>query len=156
MTKSQLSEANEIIQSSLSFAGGIILIPFAALDLVALVIIQLRMLRKLTALYELPFEEQRARAIVSTLIASTTPLVAAQGLRWVPVLGVPLSWLGGAAMGAASTYALGKIFVQHLESGGTLFTLDPERVEAHYQQKFEQYMQFDGDELAADFSDVKP
>lgn len=43
--------------------------------------------------------------------------------------------LGGAGLGvigAASTYAIGKVFVQHFESGNTVLTLDPSKVRAYY------------------------
>ena len=40
------------------------------------------------------------------------------------------------AFGAASTYAVGQIFIQHFESGGTLLTFDPERVRAHYRKLY--------------------
>ncbi|MCP4106117.1 MAG: hypothetical protein GY749_11350 [Desulfobacteraceae bacterium] len=38
---------------------------------------------------------------------------------------------------SASTYALGKIFIQHFASGGTFLTFDPEKVKAYYAEMFE-------------------
>ena len=43
----------------------------------------------------------------------------------------------GAILGGASTYAIGKVFVQHFESGGTILTFDPQRVREYYEQQFE-------------------
>ena len=34
--------------------------------------------------------------------------------------------------GAASTWAVGQVFTQHFETGGTFLTFDPERMKAHY------------------------
>jgi hypothetical protein len=35
-------------------------------------------------------------------------------------------------IGGASTYALGKVFIQHFESGGTFLDFDPEKVKEHF------------------------
>ena len=40
-------------------------------------------------------------------------------------------------------YAMGQLFVQHFESGGTFLTFDPEKVRGHYAELFEE-----GKELA--------
>ena len=45
-----------------------------------------------------------------------------------PLVGV----LTVGALGAATTWALGLVFMQHFESGGTLLTFDPVKVQAHY------------------------
>ena len=53
----------------------------------------------------------------------------------------------------ASTYAVGRVFIQHFESGGTFLTLDPDKVKAHYRAEFER-----GEQLMRDdaFRDAKP
>jgi sugar phosphate isomerase/epimerase len=37
----------------------------------------------------------------------------------------------------ASTYALGKVFVQHFESGGTFLDFEPAKVKEYFQKEFE-------------------
>ena len=41
------------------------------------------------------------------------------------------------ALAGASTYAVGKVFVQHFESGGTFLNFDPEDVRDYYAEQFE-------------------
>ena len=38
----------------------------------------------------------------------------------------------------SSTYALGKVFTQHFESGGTLLDFDPDKMREYYQGQLEQ------------------
>jgi len=37
-------------------------------------------------------------------------------------------------MAAAATYAMGRVFVMHFESGGTFLDLDPAKAEAHFRE----------------------
>ena len=37
----------------------------------------------------------------------------------------------------ASTYAIGKVFIQHFESGGTFLDFEPAKVRAYFSQQFD-------------------
>jgi hypothetical protein len=37
---------------------------------------------------------------------------------------------------SASTYAVGRVFIQHFESGGTFLDFDPDKVRAHFEAEF--------------------
>ena len=41
------------------------------------------------------------------------------------------------AFNAAATYALGRVFIQHFECGGTILDLDPDKVREHFRREFE-------------------
>jgi hypothetical protein len=41
------------------------------------------------------------------------------------------------AFGAAATYAVGQVFIQHFESGGTFLDFDPDKVREHFRQEFD-------------------
>ncbi len=41
---------------------------------------------------------------------------------------------------AASTYAVGKIFVQHFESGGTVLSFNPDKVRDYYEAELKQQL----------------
>ena len=45
---------------------------------------------------------------------------------------------------SVSTWALGKVFIQHFESGGTFLDFDPEEVKEYFKAQFEE-----GREVAA-------
>ena len=53
-----------------------------------------------------------------------------------PVVGTFLSTFVEPAAAAASTYALGHVFLQHFESGGTLLNLDPDAMRQHYYEEY--------------------
>lgn len=123
-----------------SLAPGILPTPF--LDFGLLMGIQLRMIQQLSKLYGERFSTNSGKAIVSSLLSTVVPNRAGFGsagliIRTIPVVGNVLGLLFMPAFAWASTYALGKIFVQHLESGNTFLNFDPAEVREHYRKEFE-------------------
>jgi uncharacterized protein (DUF697 family) len=53
-----------------------------------------------------------------------------------------VGWVAAAASGAlfagAATFAVGRVFIQHFESGGTFLTFDPDKVRDYYASQFAQ------------------
>ena len=41
------------------------------------------------------------------------------------------------AAAGASTYAVGQVFIQHFESGGTFLDFDPDKVKAYFAEQVE-------------------
>jgi hypothetical protein len=41
------------------------------------------------------------------------------------------------AFASASTYAVGKVFIQHFATGGTFLDFDPDKVKAHFAAEVE-------------------
>jgi hypothetical protein len=41
------------------------------------------------------------------------------------------------AVAAASTWATGKVFIRHFESGGTFLDFDPAKARAYYAEEYE-------------------
>lgn len=139
-------------------ALGIGLVSFPILDVAALTLVQLKLLGRLAKLYDLPFSAQLSKAAIGALVAGGGSVVAARGsgrlvLRLIPA--VP-GWLVGiastSAFAGASTYAIGRVFIQHFDSGGTLLTFDPERVRKFYAEAYAQ----GAGELQASFAGVMP
>jgi uncharacterized protein (DUF697 family) len=119
------------------------LIPIPILDLAAIGSVQLKMLSDVSKVYGVPFEENRGKALISTLVGFILERSVAFGsvgslLKAIPGLGA----LAGAPTMALScgayTWALGKVFVQHFEAGGTFLTFDPDRVKEYFKQQFEE------------------
>jgi uncharacterized protein (DUF697 family) len=115
-----------------SLGGGIL--PLPLLDVAATLAIQLTMIGRLCKLYGVPFSRQAARAIVMTLIGSLGAAGIARGLFWsgvkiVPGLGSLVGVVAAPVSLAAITWALGKMFIGHFETGGTLldFNADASR-----------------------------
>ena len=118
------SQANVIVERHTAYAavGGIIPVPIANVASVTAVIV--RMVKLLSDLYGIPFERDRARAIVVGLMGGAMPTglgaVTTSTLFYV----VPGSGLIGLAVSSiaavACTRSIGRIFVEHFESGSSL------------------------------------
>jgi len=59
-------------------------------------------------------------------------------LKAVPIVGALAGAPAMAAFTAAYTWAVGNVFVQHFESGGTFLDFDPEKVRDHFRASFDQ------------------
>jgi uncharacterized protein (DUF697 family) len=128
--------ASEIIKNYVLWSAGIALIPLPLVDMVAITAIQLRMLKKLCDHYEIEFSEHRGKALIASLIGGLhTGLLAASFSKVVPVLGLVGAVAPMTAIAGAITYAVGKVFVQHFETGGTLLDFEPSKVKRFFAEK---------------------
>src|ERR1700676_5124052 len=77
----------------------------------------------------LQFSENRGKSLIAalagTMIPATSGMGAASALKAVPVLGMLASAFVMPALSAGATFAIGKAFIQHFESGGTLLDFNP-------------------------------
>jgi len=104
------------------------MVPLPVLDAIAVGGVQLQMLRRLARIYDVPFTENAGKSVVASLLgsvfpataAATTAMGAASALKAVPVAGAAVSIFIMPSLAAGATYLIGKVFIQHFESGGTL------------------------------------
>jgi len=128
-------KANKIIRLRTLLATGAGFIPFPFLDAAGILGIQLWMLRDLAKLYNIPFKKHLAKSLIGTLISN----VSSVGLiKLIPGLGTLLGGGMVAVSGGAATYALGKIFTQHFDQGGTLLSFDPVKSQEYFRQLYEE------------------
>lgn len=136
-------EAHKITVRRTLYAAGAGLIPMPIVDAAAILGIQVLMIRDIGRLYGVEFKEQRAKSLITALVGD----VAAVGLfKIVPGLGTFFGGASAAAAGAAATYALGEVFTQHFEAGGTLLDFDTAKSREFFQKEFEK-----GKEVVANF-----
>ena len=87
------------------------------------------MLRRLSQIYGVPFSENRGKALITSLAGALIPtssgIGAADALKVVPVVGTIISALVTPVLAAGAAYAIGKVFIQHFASGGTLLDFNP-------------------------------
>lgn len=116
--------------AALSFAGGFI--PLPLVDMLAVSSSQLAMLAEITAIYEngqVPNRE-RLKLVASSVLGSVVPQgltagVAGSGIKALPVVGTFAGMVLMPGLSSAVTYAIGKAFITHFESGGTVDSIDP-------------------------------
>ena len=72
--------------------------------------------------------ENMGKSVLASLIGSMIPATSGMGvtsaLKGVPIIGA-LSSLVMPTLSAGATYAIGKVFVEHFDSGGTLLDFNP-------------------------------
>jgi uncharacterized protein (DUF697 family) len=123
-----------------AIAVGFVPVPLA--DMAALTAIQLKMVHSLAAIYDVPFSKNITKSIIGSVlggsIAVTLALPVASFIKLIPIIGQSSGIISTAAIGAASTYAIGKIFAQHFESGGTFLDFDEEKARAHFKELYEE------------------
>jgi len=105
------------------------LVPIPVVDVLAVGGLQLQMLRRLSQIYGVDFSENRGKALIAALagcmIPATSGMGAASALKAVPVINILAAGFIMPVLSAGATYAIGKAFVQHFESGGTLLDFNP-------------------------------
>ena len=98
-------------------------------DVVAVGGLQLQMLRRISQIYDVPFSDNRGKALIASLagamIPATSGIGAASVLKAVPIFGTIVGGFVMPVLSAGATYAIGKAFIQHFASGGTLLDFNP-------------------------------
>jgi len=114
-----------------SGAAGLIPIPF--IDIAAVGGVQLQMLRRLSEIYGIEFSENMGKSVIASLAgsvipastAATTGIGVSSVLKTVPGIGTAIATCSMAAYSAGGTWIIGKVFIQHFASGGTLLDFNP-------------------------------
>jgi uncharacterized protein (DUF697 family) len=124
-----------------SMGAGLVPVPF--LDLAVISGVQLKMVSELAKIYEVPFSESRGKAIIGALVGALAPQslacsVVGSALKAIPAVGAIAGASALALFAGASAWALGKVFVQHFEAGGTFLDFDPDAVREYYRKQFEE------------------
>ncbi len=137
----KLSESSKIISSATTWAAAAGAVPVPVLDLLALAAVQTRMIMDLSAVYEQSFKKESAKALVSVMLGTLAPGVATGALlgsavKTAPVVGTLAGMASMAAFGAAATYAVGKVFVRHLDAGGAVADFSAEAIKAELKNEF--------------------
>jgi len=134
-------KASVIVRNYSLAALAVGLIPFPWIDLAALTAVQLKMLHSLANQYNTPFSKDIGKAAITALVGGVLPVEGAASLaslvKIVPGVGQVAGAVSLSILGAAATYAVGKVFMQHFESGGTFLTFDPEKVRKYFEEEFE-------------------
>ena len=120
----RLTQARAIVErhATYSAVGGILPLPIASVAGITTIII--RMVKMLSSLYGVPFERDRAPAIVAGLVGGATPTgfaaVTTSTLFYVVPSGLLLSTVVSAISAVACTRSIGRVFIEHFEGGATL------------------------------------
>lgn len=125
----RLAASENVIKSHVMIALSLGLIPIPVFDVAILTANQVKMVKTLGSIYgEQSFRDSRIRAMILSLISGTLPVLGvvglSSGLKLMPGIGSLLGSGSVAVSGGVLTYAVGRVFVKHFESGGTYLDLD--------------------------------
>ena len=130
MTDSPRDElASHLVDRLSLWSGAAGLIPVPLVDMSAVGGVQLHMLRRLSQIYGVPFSENRGKSILTSLVGAVIPAstatTTASIMKGLPVIGTAIGVLTMPVVSAGATWVIGKVFIQHFASGGTLLDFNP-------------------------------
>ena len=134
MTDAERDErASQLVDRLSLWSGAAGLIPVPIVDMVAVGGVQLHMLRRLSEIYGVPFSENRGKSVLASVAgavipastATTTAMGAGSFIKGLPGFGTAIGALTMPVVSAGATWIIGKVFMQHFASGGTLLDFNP-------------------------------
>ena len=137
-------KADIVITRHVAVAAGAGLIPLPIVDFAAVTGVQLGMLALICDIYKQPFSKEAAKSIIVSLAGGAAAgggarsMAMGSRLKFIPVIGTVVSWLVTPAIAAVTTYAIGKVFVHHLESGGSLLTFEAKKLKEYWGKALEE------------------
>jgi uncharacterized protein (DUF697 family) len=133
-TESRHEVASNLVDRFAIWSGVAGLIPVPVIDAYAVGGLQIQMLRRLSQIYGVAFSENMGKALIASwagsMIPTTSGIGTASVLKAVPIVGTVVAGFVIPVLSAGATYAIGKAFIQHFESGGTLLDFNPQ----HYRE----------------------
>src|SRR5436305_15275396 len=134
MTDAERDEAaSKLVDRFSLWSGAAGLIPVPLVDIAAVGGVQLQMLRRLSEIYGVPFSDNRGKSIIASLAgavlpastATTTAVSVGSALKTIPGIGTAIATCTMPVFSAGATWVIGKVFIQHFASGGTLLDFNP-------------------------------
>ena len=149
-------EAQALVHRNVLWAFGAGILPVPMFDLVAITGVQLKMLKELSELYGVEFREGMAKKAVTSLLVGVGGvgiggMLGASLFKLVPVFGYALGVASIPVVSGALTHAVGRAFIMHFESGGTMLDFDPKAMRTYFEQQFHE-----GKEAVAKMQARKP
>lgn len=134
--------ARAIVRRYMYLSMGAGLIPAPGVDLAGISAVQLKLVHSLAQTYGVDFREDAGKSAVASLLGALGPVTLARGtfgslVKAIPVIGTAIGLAAQPVLAGAFTHAVGKVFVQHFESGGTFLDLNPRAVRDYFAQQFQ-------------------
>ncbi len=150
----KLPGATSLLNKYIWWSMGAGLLPVPMLDMAVLTAAQIKMLHDLSKHYGIEFSDNMGKSIVASLVGTVAVDYASRStvnswLKTVPVIGI-IGQLSVPVYSGAMTYAIGKIFIQHFESGGTFLDFNPDKVKEYFGKLFRQ-----GKNIASNLAESK-
>ena len=129
--------AQDIVKSHVIYSLGAGFVPIPLLDIAAVSVVQLDMLKQLAKLYGQSFQESSGKSWISAITGSTLARMGASLVKTIPGIGSILGGVTMSALSGASTYAIGQVFIWHFSTGGDFMDFNFEKAKEIYEEEFE-------------------
>ncbi|HKO72650.1 MAG TPA: DUF697 domain-containing protein, partial [Bradyrhizobium sp.] len=121
--------ASKLVDRFALWSGVAGLIPVPVVDAATVAGLQLQMVRRISQIYDVNFSENIGKGLIAALagamVPATSSIGAASLLKAVPIVGTIASGFVMPVLASGATFAIGKAFIQHFETGGTLLDFNP-------------------------------
>jgi uncharacterized protein (DUF697 family) len=136
------AKVKKLIKRYAAVAGGLGFIPVPLIDAASISSAQYAMIRDISEIYGFETTKDHVRIIVGSMLGGSLPtvLAAAGGgslIKSIPFVGTIAGVLLVPTLAGAMTIALGRVFSQHFETGGTLLDMDADKLRMHFKAEFE-------------------
>jgi uncharacterized protein (DUF697 family) len=126
-------QASQVVDRFSLWSGAAGLVPIPIVDVAAVAGVQLQMLRRLSDIYGVPFADNRGKSVITALAgaiipastATTTAMAFGSLIKGIPGIGTTIGALTMPVYSAGVTFVIGRVFMKHFASGGTLLDFDP-------------------------------
>jgi len=129
--------ANDVVTRHVLFSMGAGLVPIPLADVAAITVVQLSMIRKLCDIYQVEYSESVGKYILTALAGGTVARLGASFIKGIPFVGAIIGGLSMSIMAGASTYAVGQVFISHLEAEGNLDNFNIDAWRKAYEEQLE-------------------
>ena len=128
-TSPRAAAAATIVKEHATLAIVASLVPVPFVEFAAVSAVHLRMMEDLTREYEKEFQPARAKAIVAATISGCASYyldsyITGTLAKLIPGVGSIVGLVTLPSVAGGLTYALGRVYIRHLEAGGSLFDFD--------------------------------
>ena len=128
-TETRQELASKLVDRFALWSGVAGLIPVPVVDAATVAGLQLQMVRRISQIYDVNFSENVGKSLVAALagamVPATSSIGAASLLKAVPIFGTIAAGFVMPVLASGATYAIGRAFIQHFETGGTLLDFNP-------------------------------
>lgn len=137
----KIEQSGKLISDAMKWSVAASVIPVPKLDLIAIAAVQANMVSEIAKIYGSTLPKQAVKATVSVLLGTLAPLgatslVLGATAKYLPGYGSIIGGVSLASFAAASTYAVGKVFVGHFENGGTFADFDVKSITSKLKEEF--------------------
>ncbi len=130
MTKAEQGEG--VVRTYMLWAMAAGIAP-VIVDSIAISGLQVKMLHSIAKIYGIPFSKNVGKSITASMIGGIGAGSISRGgigmmVKMIPFVGPIVGTAVMPVMAGGATYAIGKLFIQHFESGGTFLSFDPAKM----------------------------